>query len=233
MGASLRNGDGGLKMTEVGKLRVDRTRISEHQAVLDLMPWYVNESLGARDEKRVSAHLEGCPDCQAERDGLQQLQKLLSEDESMVPDYHFSFNKLMRRVSEAERNRESIAMFEKSEQRRSWLSAWGVAAMLVIGVGAGLLFRQSEPGGAELFQTLTSEANRSGPVRRVALTFEQPIRAQALRQTLIETNSNIVSGPDSAGVYIVEIPVLASMADSEFIESIRSVDGVDDATLVP
>jgi hypothetical protein len=154
----------------------------------------------------------------------------------MVPDYHFSFNKLMRRIDDAERNRESVAMFEVKEtpwQRWSRVSAWGLAAMLVIGVGSALLISQSESDGSELFQTLTTTSGNTGPVRRVALTFEQPIKAQALRKTLIETSSNIVSGPDESGVYIVEIPVAVSMADRAFIESIRSVEGVHDATLVP
>ena len=211
-------------------------RASEHRAVADWLPWYVNHSLSARDERRVTAHLGTCPDCQAEQERLQQFQKLVASEVTMVPDYHFSFNKLMRRIDDAERNRESVAMFEVKEtpwQRWSRVSAWGLAAMLVIGVGSALLISQSESDGSELFQTLTTTSGNTGPVRRVALTFEQPIKAQALRKTLIETSSNIVSGPDESGVYIVEIPVAVSMADRAFIESIRSVEGVHDATLVP
>ena len=46
---------------------------------------------------------------------------------------------------------------------------------------------------------------------------------------MIETESHIVSGPDAAGNYLVEVMVPAGMTPSDYLEGIRQIEGVERA----
>jgi hypothetical protein len=205
--------------------------MGKHKHIQELLPWFVNDSLAPKDQKTVVAHLLTCRECQAERDRLQQLHSIVSEDHSPVPDYRLAFSKLMRRIDGAEKNRESTEVLALRSARGSWKYGFGLAASLLAGFAMVFSF-QPENAEDENFRTLTSEVSSAavGIPHRIALTFEQPIKGEALRQALIDTRSNIVSGPDELGVYIVEIPVPPMSTDEQFINSIRSISGVQSAS---
>ena len=146
-----------------------------HDEVLELLPWFVNDSLGDRERDLVMGHLRDCSECREERDQLQALEKTLTEDDLVVPDYRFSYKKVLARIEAAEKNRESTAGLEASTSR-NWIPVAGVAAGLVMAVllVAGL---QAEKSGE--FRTLTTTSPPAeGALRQVELTFEQPIQAQ-------------------------------------------------------
>jgi hypothetical protein len=52
-----------------------------------------------------------------------------------------------------------------------------------------------------------------------------------MRKALIETNSNIISGPDEEGTYLVEVVVPEEMNTGEFMQWIRKIEGVQHARL--
>jgi hypothetical protein len=104
-----------------------------------------------------------------------------------------------------------------------------LAIALVGSLGTSLGF-ESTPETAE-FRTLTSQAEMPGVSRQIALTFEQPIQAQTMRKALIETNSNIISGPDEEGTYLVEVIVPPEMQTGEFMQWMSEIEGVQHARL--
>lgn len=164
-----------------------------------------------------------------ERDRLQALQQLVTEDygtetlESEMP-----LRRLMNRIAATEANH--ISTGEVAPRRRipAWLPYVSVAASLLLAVlFVGLLNPvKREP--AE-YRTLSNATDIQGVSHRIALTFEQPIKAKTVRAAFIETGSNIVSGPDNNGTYIVEIRIPSDMTDQSFIRSLRKIDGVRDA----
>ena len=114
--------------------------IAVHEEILGLLPWYINESLGEKERGLVMTHLRECPDCRKERDQLQSLQALVKESDR-VPDYQFSYNKLLSRIEEAERNRESTAELDEGSPPRKQILFAGMAASLVFAlviVGSGI-----------------------------------------------------------------------------------------------
>lgn len=201
------------------------------EETLELLPWFVNESLGEREHAKVIAHLRECQPCRHERDQLQEMQQVVLEDGEPGADYRFAFRKLMQRIEAAEANRASTRDFEVRSEWRGMLPWFGVAASLLLAVVfvAGITetpANDTVPAGEE-FRTLTATSDEStGITHRVALTFEVPIKAETLRSALIETRSNIVSGPDDDGTYILEVAVPGEMSDHEFIESMREIRGV-------
>jgi hypothetical protein len=206
-------------------------RKAVHEEILEILPWFVNESLGEKERRRVLAHLQQCAECRSERDRLQALQQIVAEEDgSDTADYQVPFRRLMNRIAVTETNRTSMGELQRRARIPRWAPWVGVAATLV----AALLFvGVLNPGrqGPEEYRTLSSTTEAPGVPRRIALTFEQPIKAETLRAALIETGSNIVSGPDRNGTYIVEIRVPPNTTDSRFIQSLREIKGVKYAAL--
>lgn len=201
----------------------------KHENIAQLLPWFVNDSLGRKEQALVLSHLAGCPDCQQERDRLQDLQALIVDGSMVLPDYRFSFRKLMARIEAAELNKESTADHGFGK-KRSWLPGFGLAAS--VSIIAGIVAFVPISSDQNKFQTLSTVTATQGMSHRFSLTFAQPISAQTMRQALIDTNSYLVSGPDSSGAYIVDIAVPDQMTDDEFIHSIKTIHGVEDAAFV-
>jgi len=119
-----------------------------HDDIYELLPWLVNGSLSDKEQLRVTSHLRGCEICRAERDHLQRLQAVISEDEGSQPDYRPSFVKLEARINLAEANRSSIEDLLPTRERsrwsiggisgRSWYAGFGIAASLMVGYLAGI-----------------------------------------------------------------------------------------------
>jgi len=201
-------------------------RKAVHEEIVELLPWFVNESLGEKESQRLLAHLQDCAECREERDRLQALQQMVVEDDgSETADYRVAFNKLMSRIAAAEDNRASTTEWRSHRRAAAWTLYLAAAACIVVAVGfVGVLNPPTPP--QEDFRTLSAPPLVDGVPHRIALTFEQPIKAETLRSALIETRSNIVSGPSEDGTYIVEIRVPPEMPDARFIQSIREIDGV-------
>ena len=67
---------------------------SDHDNVLALLPWFVNESLSDRERDLVQVHLAECAECRIARDHQQSIMEMISEDGEVLPDYRFSMNKV-------------------------------------------------------------------------------------------------------------------------------------------
>ncbi len=209
-----------------------------HEEILELLPWFINESLGNRERDLVMVHLRECPECRTERDQLQTIESFVKTGAVAIPNYRFSYHRLRSRINEAERNRESIAGWDSGLASRKWIPFAGIAASLAFVVAVIGSFQSSIEGSgvtqtADEYHTLTSQTLEHGSKHQVALTFIQPIQAQTMRKALIETRSNIISGPDEAGTYIVEVNVPPEMSSEDFLESMRRIDGVKYARLKP
>jgi hypothetical protein len=201
----------------------------KHEHIIQLLPWFVNDSLGNKEQALVLSHLSDCRVCQTERDRLQQFQALIVDDDTPLSDYRFSFRSVMARIEAAEKNRESTGDLAEVANRWNWLPALGLAASVsVIAIVMALV----APSKTEEYRTLTTVTAPSGQTHRLALTFVQPIKAQTMRQALIDTNSYLVSGPDDTGAYIVDIRVPDQLGDAQFISSLRKIEGVEDATFI-
>ena len=217
-----------------------------HNETLELLPWYVNESLTDDEQVRVMVHLRECEDCRAECEQIQKLQAVVkneTHDEIEISDYRFSFAKLMQRIDledagskEQEQELEQAPELGdlvaiRSPRSVSYLrwTAISVAASIVVGVFFMANIGQSDiapMANGGVFQTFSEVSQtHTGTLRRLSLTFDESITPEELRSVLIEMKSNIVKGPEN-GVYIVDLSVPDNVTDSQFIKSIREIEGV-------
>ena len=137
----------------------------------------------------------------------------------------------MGRIEDAEKDRASTEFRGGGAPFGKWMPAFGLAASVLVTVAITAFLWIPDDGNKDRdFVTLTTVPENAGVPHRVALTFEQPIRARTMRQALIETRSDIVSGPDGRGVYIVEVTIPEGTSDRQFIDWIKGIEGVKDAS---
>lgn len=212
-----------------------------HLEVRQLLPWYLNDSLGEKPREKVIAHLIDCEECRRERDELQVLQGLILNDEDQILDYRPAYAKLTDRVRQTESDKSSVRETVSTRSAITSGSQWFSLSMAATALVAVLFYENFfltspdiglRPDGQ--FETLTNTGKQvDGIAHRLLLEFEQPISTDTLRAALIETNSNIVSGPRENGSYLVEVVIPEGLSDAEFIRALRRIEGVKSAVFAP
>ncbi|MCB1643874.1 MAG: zf-HC2 domain-containing protein [Pseudomonadales bacterium] len=214
----------------------------QHEEILLLLPWYLNDTLTGNERTTVVEHLKTCVECQRSRDEMQAMQLLVSSTETETnEDYWPSFRKLMNRIEQqpslqAGQSSLSTANPAVARIRPYWVPV-SLAASVIFALLLLPLSQTDSPVGVVpkgQFATLTHDSESSeGIAHRLELQFDQPLSAQTLRAAFIETRSNIVSGPDAEGAYLVEVVIPEGMSDAEFLRSLRSIEGVRSAAFAP
>jgi anti-sigma factor RsiW len=212
----------------------------DHEEVVLLIPWYVNDTLSDRDRSRVEGHLAACAAC---RDDLV-LERRIHEGmnvESLV-EYMpaASLNRLrdMLDGKSAADGAQQESVLQKPLDRRlrrwQWLTAAsfaGAAAAVGLWV-AGHWLQGSRDLAAPVFYTVTNPAAhpRDEVVRAV---FSPAITLVELQGLLDEAQLRIISGPSEAGVYSLaarsNLPVSTSLALLRRHASVRFAEGTEQA----
>ncbi len=119
----------------------------------ELLPWYVNGTLGPQELQRVEAHLDQCPSCREEVQALRALRREIKDvaepSEEDLPG-EAGIQRLLSAIeNEPEQIRPRPVRPELASGRRFWggsRTAWQLAAVLVLAVGLGsLVFRSPDP----------------------------------------------------------------------------------------
>ena len=58
----------------------------KHREIVELLPWYLNQTLQSEERMRVEGHLQGCSLCQQELEELSGLQKVVSAEETQFSE---------------------------------------------------------------------------------------------------------------------------------------------------
>jgi len=200
-----------------------------HEEVNQLLPWLVNDSLTGKERQQVMLHLQDCATCQHERDRLQEVESLVLSDDQPVPDYHFAFKKLQRRIEDAEARSGYAA---EPNPGFNWRVLTSVAAVLAL---VAVLVVPTDNTVPSTFQTLTSSASvaTEGSMRQLNVAMNPETAGDDFKALLIATEATLISGPDYAGVYHLNVRVPDGLSDQEYLQSLLSRNGVQRAELSP
>ncbi|MFL5274381.1 MAG: zf-HC2 domain-containing protein, partial [Anaeromyxobacteraceae bacterium] len=126
-------------------------RGSDHDAVAELLPWYVNATLGRDEAARVEEHLPACAACRedlARCRALALATRAASSEERWAPSpRHFA--RVLARVDAAERARPGARGRALLERLRAWASetprpvrwAFAVQGIAALALAAALAAR--------------------------------------------------------------------------------------------
>ena len=188
-----------------------RLDIPAHQAVQELLPWYVSAQLAPEEAARVREHLDGCEECQREADFARQLRGL----EPAAPqglDVDRALSRMMAMLGEQEQAPAPVTttvtpaapawMPQRAANQASWVR-WAMAAQAV--AIAGLLVLLARPAADNAnYHVLGSGAVLSG---NLVVVFKPDTAERELRRVLLANGARVVDGPTDTDAYLLNVPI--------------------------
>jgi len=185
---------------------------TDNRRVEELLPWYVNGTLTADEEREVREYLRGNEAAEREVGWLKQIRQAVQTQELRSPG---SFGLRRLRASLA---REPAAK-ARPDGRGRWMPLAAAAAITVI-VVQGALLVQSHYQSAVYEPAGTSE---TGPL--IQVRFEPGATERQIRTLLADAGLEIVAGPSASGVY--RLAPLATDANlGQLVERLRRRDQI-------
>ena len=204
-----------------------------HQAISELIPWYVNDTLENDERERVAQHIAECPACAQEIARCRTIAAVVrSADMADLNPSQERVARIMARIdstdrSKPEHRRHSIRewvrkirlTFEETPSRIRWALA-AQAAVIVLLAAAVVLQLSASPG--PLYRTLSDAGAISEPGKsHIQVIFAEDITEREMRTLLDSIGARIVSGPSPIAVYTLGIA--AGDSDAERIRDILAV----------
>jgi hypothetical protein len=184
---------------------------SQHRQAWELIPWVLNGTASESERHCVEEHLKGCTDCRDELEFQRRLQRVIAQQQGAKVDPHSLWARLREQLN-ASFTSNSPARSEPRRLRRverAWMP-WAIAAMLVQGVGLGVLaaalWSHSPTSASSTFvatgayRTLSAPAPTAPPAT-VRVVFSPTMTLAELRTLLFGARLQVVSGPSDADVW--------------------------------
>jgi hypothetical protein len=179
--------------------------VGQHRRAWDAIPWVVNGSASAAEQRWVDEHVRGCADCRTELARQRELQAAVAHEMKPLADVDAGVKRLFKRIDQA--GQPAIAashgrMAPTRSRPMRTLTLWLAAAVIVEAVGisvlgVGLLWRS---GPARDYQTLSDSAANQ-PRATIRIVPAPTMQLGELQQQLQALNLMLVSGPNTLGAY--------------------------------
>jgi hypothetical protein len=183
-----------------------------HQRIWDLIPWYVNGTLPAEEQRAVEEHLAGCTRCQEEEGLCRATRQALATAGEVAPSPHpVQLARLLGKIDELEAGqgaprRPFLAALRAHLVPQSPIRALLAFQLAVTALLVGLLLWQQRQPQTLLYQTLSASEVPRGDTARVRVLFREDATEKEIREILLHVQGEIVSGPSAFGTYTIEIP---------------------------
>lgn len=187
--------------------RIIRLQGADHRELQDLLPWYVTGQLEASEHAQVEAHLNTCPECQAE---VAFQRRLGAEIADLPIGVEQSWREMRRRLEleppiRARRSADGWLMAVRRKVGRGWSGGapwlgWAMAGVLLSLSGAMLL----PPAQSARYHALGASA--APPAGNVVVVFRPDMRERDLRALLNASHARLVDGPTATDAYVLHVP---------------------------
>ncbi|HSV77766.1 MAG TPA: hypothetical protein VLK85_00995 [Ramlibacter sp.] len=193
----------------------------------ELLPWYVNGSLGSEDRAFVEAYLEQNPAARSELDWYRSLQQRVQENAPAVPAT-IGLARAMRliqgdRPTFAER---ISAFFGNLGLRPSYAMATLAIVAVQGGVILNLLGEARED--ADQIRALHAVRVTEGPMLKIS--FAPDAKETDIRMLMVQVHGELAGGPGQLGDYYVRVP---AGSESAALARVQATPIVQAAVLAP
>lgn len=205
-----------------------------HERFEELLPWYVNGTLGATEREWVEGYLHSYPDAGSELRWHQFLQSGLKENAPVVsPD--IGLDEALGRIRQERRARAPDWM----ERVRGFFSSFRLTPAMATALGiivlqaaviTSLLPTSLQPNYAEV-RSAGRPDTTEGPLLRV--NFKPDAKESEMRLLLISVGGTLVAGPGQLGDYFVRVPTDKINQALDKLTASGLVDAVDVAQTLP
>ena len=190
-----------------------------HQEIIELLPWYANQTLEDDARKLVEMHLADCRDCAKEVESLKAMQKTVVEVGDSGPALSpFALNRALAEIEDYERTRTSTAKAASvaaQEKKGFWARWWRptpvfaralIAAqiVLVLTLGSVSVYQYAHP---NIIYKTSSGGVDDKTSTRITVGFNDGTTEQEIRRTILGIEGQIVEGPSALGLYTIQVPI--------------------------
>jgi len=197
-----------------------------HDAVTELLPWYVNDTLDESERDLVREHIDVCDDCRENVELLSHVQRTV-RNESPAP------------LVPAPRTDKLLAAIDRRGHRPLLRSRWqwlaAASVIILVGVTSALIWPRGDGlDSPTRFETATSPASSDSINYVVELQFVDGVGAEAITALFDEIDARGSVSPLSEGTYRVTLALGSlSLTDLErYIQDIESRSEVATAEVV-
>jgi anti-sigma factor RsiW len=187
-----------------------------HQAISELIPWYVNDTLDIGERERVAQHIAKCPACAEEITRCRTIAAVVrSADMSGLEPSKERVARMMARIeatdgsqSESRRGfvrewiRKIRLIFEETPSPFRWMVAAQAAVIVLL---AGVVVLQFSGSPERLYRTLSDATISPSGGSHIQVVFAEDTTEREMRALLENIGATIVSGPSQIGVYTLRV----------------------------
>ena len=201
---------------------MESEQLPHNEAIL--LPDYVNRTLSSGEEQQVATHLKTCANCQKELQEVTSMQTAIQTSIEQRPGPSpAAFPTLLRRIEQ-----ERQAQYQQSSQPMtpSWWETiesafhslfevqWvpALASVLIVGQAFLLFSLMDSPEGHKgqgtgaIIERGIPQGTPVTPPIQIQVKFVETAKEIQIRELLKELDGQIVNGPTSEGLYILEFP---------------------------
>ena len=186
-------------------------RPSEHDAVQELLPWFVTGTLSPAETERVEAHLAACEAC---REDLAFERKLAHGVASLPLNADDGWQAMKLRMAESRSN--GAVRLLRRRVPLAWAMVGSLAASVAFAVVLTGVRPSTPPASQPAYHTLGSAA--ADAQGQVVVLFRPDTTEQQMRVVLEAQGARLVDGPTAAGAYVLHID---SGTPDDAIEALR------------
>jgi anti-sigma factor RsiW len=193
----------------------------------ELLPWYVNGTLGDEDRAWVERHLAEHADARAELDWYRSLQVRMQESAPAVPAT-IGLAKTMHLIrGDRPTIAERISAFFGDFGMRPALA---LAAVGVMAIQGGFIFNLMHEADDDAAQIRALQAKRVDEGPLLKLNFAPDAKEADIRHLLMTVQGSLAGGPGQLGDYYVRVP---AGQESQTAEQLKNNPIVQSVTLAP
>ncbi len=190
-----------------------------HSQIMQLLPWYVNQTVKDNDRQLIEAHLRSCVSCRIEL----KHQKLFANKVKYSSDFGFaprqSFSLLKSRIQQSSDSPASEKIVHKGQNSfpAYWLKIFNntlrnslfrpQTAFVAIGIclllfSINLIVVNENSVSKNQFRTLSTPEARNGLLSNdIRVVFEPTITQEQIQHVVLSTHARVIEGPSSSGVF--------------------------------
>lgn len=184
--------------------RIVKLDTQTHQAVQELLPWFVMNTLDAEEIALVREHLRTCTQCQADANWQYKLREA-SPSPGAIADVEHALARLRPQLEtpqhKPKRHALSAFLLKLSGTSVPWMR-WAMFSQAVI-IGVLTLLLVTPYGSVAVYRGLGASASAAG---NVVVMFKPETTMQELRELLQESGARIVDGPTTTDAYVLSVP---------------------------
>lgn len=197
-------------------MNVPHESSAEHDAVWNLLPWYLNGTLDEAEATRVREHIARCLACRDEAGEQEVIRANIADADSRPERAPAAFSMLMDRIDTT--SEEDLAGRDEAATtaRATWPAALRLAAVLAVtaSIWALTTVRNGTPEPSPTNNEFTVLGDPSACVGDLSVVFDPAATDAAIRELLRSEGLEIACGPTPENLYKLRLGDRQSQAST-------------------